>query len=279
MRRQEAKSVVAPVVSQTELDQSLVVHELMHRHQFDRGDVQGLQVLDHHRVRHTGVGAPEFLGNPGMVLRHALDVRLIDDCLVVRGARRMVGAPVKERVDHHTGHGVAQRVDHRRGATGGGVIGVQVVGIQRLTEIEVAVEGLAVRVQEQLAGVTAQSGGGVPRPVHPEPVALPGGYPGQVGVPHESVDLVEIDPGLMAGVVDQTQLHVIGHLGEHREVGARAVIGRAQGVRGAGPDGGLHGFACHGSTLSADRTSRGGCHHQPVAAPIWRPSSGVRVRM
>ena len=40
-----------------------------------------------------GVGAAQFLGDAGMGLRHALDVGLVDDGLVVRRARRAVGRP------------------------------------------------------------------------------------------------------------------------------------------------------------------------------------------
>ena len=109
----------------------------------------------------------------------------------VRGARS--DCPVEERVDHHAGHGVAQRVDHRRGAAGREVVGLQVVGEQRLGEVEVAVEGLAVRVEQQLARIAAVTRRGIPRPVHPEAVALTGGDGGQVAVPDVAVDLVEVD--------------------------------------------------------------------------------------
>ena len=51
-------------------------------------------------------------------------------------------------------------------------VGVQVVGEQRLGEVEVAVEGLAVRVEQQLARIAAMTRRGIPRPVHPEAVAL-----------------------------------------------------------------------------------------------------------
>ena len=90
VRREEAEGVVAPVVSQPEIEQPVVVQELVHRHQLDRRHVQRLQVVDDHRVRQPGVGAALFLGDAGMGLGHALDVRLVDDRLVVRacsGAR------------------------------------------------------------------------------------------------------------------------------------------------------------------------------------------------
>ena len=149
-----------------------------------------------------------------MRLGHTLDVSLVNDRLVIRDARGVVGTPVEERVDHDAGHGVAERIDHRRSAAGGGILGVQVVGIQRLTEVEIAVEGLAVRVQQKLAGVAPVAVGRVPRSVHPIPIALPGRDGRQVGVPDETVDLVEFDPGLVVVVVDQTEFHPVGHFGE-----------------------------------------------------------------
>ena len=161
VRREEAEGVVAPVVSQSEVEQPMVVHELVHRHQFDRGDVERLEVVDDHRMREARVGAAQFLGDAGMGLRHALDVRLVDDGLVIRRARRAVGCPVEERVDHDAGHGVAQRVDHRRRRRPPPrSSAVQVVGEQRLGEVEVAVEGLAVRVEQQLARIAAVPGRG-----------------------------------------------------------------------------------------------------------------------
>ena len=130
----------------------------MHRHEFDRGDIELLKMLNHRRMGQSGVGAAQVLRYRRMGLGHALDVGLVDDRLVVGGARCMVGPPLEERVDHHAGHGVPQRVDPRRDPAAGRIVGFEVIGVERLGEIEVAVEGFAVRVEEQLAGVAAQSG-------------------------------------------------------------------------------------------------------------------------
>jgi hypothetical protein len=43
---EEADRVVAPVVAQALLDQEVVVDELVHGQQLDRGDAEPLQVLD-----------------------------------------------------------------------------------------------------------------------------------------------------------------------------------------------------------------------------------------
>ena len=64
VRRQVADRVVAPVVGQPAIAQRRVLHELVHRQQFDRRDAQALQVLDRLGVRHPGVGAAQ--GRSGM---------------------------------------------------------------------------------------------------------------------------------------------------------------------------------------------------------------------
>ena len=50
VRGEEADGVVAPVVAQAPLRQVAVVHELVHRHQLDRGHAEPLEVRDHRRV-------------------------------------------------------------------------------------------------------------------------------------------------------------------------------------------------------------------------------------
>ena len=87
VRCEESEGVVAPVVSQAQVQQPAVVHELMHRHQFDRGDIQRFEMIDDRRVSQAGVGAAERFGDSGMGLGHPLDVRLVDHRLVIRPAR------------------------------------------------------------------------------------------------------------------------------------------------------------------------------------------------
>ena len=53
----------------------MVVHELVNRHQLDRGDVQRFQVVDDRRMAQAGIGPAEFLGDARMRLGHAPDVR------------------------------------------------------------------------------------------------------------------------------------------------------------------------------------------------------------
>ena len=99
MRREEADRVVAPVVRQALVDQVGVVDELVHRHQLDRGDAELGEVLDDRRVARSPAYVPRISsGTPGWVIGEALDVRLVDDRLVVlvaaadgRGPSRRTG--------------------------------------------------------------------------------------------------------------------------------------------------------------------------------------------
>ena len=246
VRREEAEGVVAPVVAQALVEQRGVLDELVHRHQLDRGHAELLQVGGDRRVRETGVRPALLLRHVGVQLREALDVRLVDEGLVVGDGEAAVALPVEERVDHHA-------VRHVRG----GVVVVlavlltEVVGEQRLVPLDVAAGRLGVGVEEQLVGVAAQAVLGVPRAVDAVAVALAGLHGRDVAVPHVGVDLGDLELRLdeLAGVVgvglEQAQLDALGDLAEDREVGAAAVERRAEGVRRARP-----GFR-HGSTLPA----------------------------
>ena len=181
-------------------------------------------------MRDAGIGAAHPLGNVRVQLGQTLDVCLVDDGVGVFVVRRAVVAPVEERVDHH-------RLRHaRRGVVVVAAVGVaEVVAEQRLVPLEVAVDGFRVRVDQQLVRVAPVPGGRVVGPVHPVAVALTGFDGRQKAVPDEAVHLVQRHPGLGAVGVEEAQLHLLGDLAEYREVGARAVVGRAQRVGLAGP--------------------------------------------
>src|SRR5215218_9685155 len=72
--------------------------------------------------------------------------------------------------------------------------------------------------------------------MHAVPVPLPGLDAGDEGVPHEAVDLGEVDALLGSVVLDEAQLDALGDLGEEREVDPGAVVRRTEGVGLAGPD-------------------------------------------
>ena len=69
------------------------------------------------------------------------------------------------------------------------------------------------------------------------PIAIPLARPdaGQITVPGVASHLWEVDPGLVAALVEEAQLDSLRDALEDREVGAAVVSGRAQRVRLAGP--------------------------------------------
>ncbi len=101
VRGQEPDRVVAPVVAQTTLNEPVVVHELVHRQQLDRGHPEPLQVLDERWMGEAGVGAAELGRHVGMLERGPLDVDLVDDGVLPRCAQLAVAGPFEEGVDDH----------------------------------------------------------------------------------------------------------------------------------------------------------------------------------
>ena len=207
VRREEPDRVVAPVVAQSALDQPVVVDELVHRHQLDRGDAELLQVLDHRRVPDRAVGAAQFLGDARVPHRQTLDVRLVDDRVVVRDPRQRVVAPVEVRVDHDA-------LGHEPGRVAGGhpVRAVQLVAVQRRVPLDLPVDRLRVWVEQQLVRVEPVPAARLVPPVHPVPVPLAGLDAGQVPVPDERVDLVQLDAPFLTVGVEQAQLDAVSGL-------------------------------------------------------------------
>ena len=97
---QVGDGVVAPVVVQAQLVEAVVVDELVDRHQLDGGDPERCEVVDHGRMGHAGVGAPQLGGHVGVGVAEALDVGLVDHRLVPRGAGMVIVAPVEVGVGH-----------------------------------------------------------------------------------------------------------------------------------------------------------------------------------
>ena len=226
---------------------------MVDRHQLDRVDAQRLQVLDDRGMGDRGVGAARLLGDVGMGFGQALDVGLVDDGVGVLVVRWPVGAPVEVRVDHH-------RLRHaRRGVVVVAAVRVaEVVAEQRLIPVEGSVDGLGVRVQQQLVGVAALAAGRIVGAVHAVAVPLARLDVGHEPVPDESIDLGQRDPGLGSVRVEQAQLDPLGHLAEQGEVGARAVIGGAQRIGLAPPHFRLTRFGPTGLQLAGGMTAGAG---------------------
>ena len=185
----------------------------MDREQLDGGHAERVEVLDDGGVRHAGVRAAQLFRDSGMAPGQPFDVRLVDDRLVPRPARIAVGAPVEKRIDDH-------RLRHEYGAVG-------LVGEECVVPLHLAIDGFAVRIEQQFCRVAAMSRVRFPRPMHPIAVALPRPDVRQIAVPDEAGSLRQVDARLRRFVIEQTKLHARRHFGEEREVRPRAVVGRA----------------------------------------------------
>ena len=222
VRGQEGDRVVTPVIRQAAVREPSLGHELVHRHQLDRGDAQPRQVLDHGRMGQPGVGAALPRRHQRMAQREAAHVRLVDEGLVIRGPRRLVVAPVERRVDDHVPRHVRGAV---RGADGRAV--VHPVGVQRLMPAQLALDGLAVRVEQELRRIAPVPQFRLVGTVYPVAVPLAGPDSRQVAMPDEAIHLGQRDPGLRApgrglavARLGQAQLDGRRHLGEQGEIGA-----------------------------------------------------------
>ncbi len=230
VRREESDRVVAPVVGQSLLLEGVILNELVHGHQLDRGHPEPAEVLDRRGVRDRAVRAAQLLGNVRMQLGEALDVCFVDDRLVVRRTRMTVAVPVEEWIDDHRAHHVRSRVVVVETAV------LEAVVEQRLVPVDGALDRLGVGVEQQFGRVAPRAILRFVRPVDPEPVPLAGVHAGQVGMPDEAVHLRQVHPGFLAGGVEQAHFHPLADLGEQGEVRAGSVEGGTQGVRRTGPD-------------------------------------------
>ena len=225
-------------------------------------------------VRQAGVRPALLLRHVGVQLGEALDVRLVDEGLVVGDGGAAVALPVEERVDDHA-------VGHvRRGVVVvAGVLVAEVVGEERLVPVDLAGRGLGVGVEEQLVGVAALALVGVPRAVDAVAVALAGLHGRDVAVPDVGVDLGDLEPRLGEGAevvgvgVEQAQLDALGDLAEQGEVRAGAVEGGTQGVGSAGPGLG------HALKLPATRrkSRRGPSDGVGAVTAVTAPTRGQRL--
>ena len=99
VRGEEVQGVVAPVVGEPVLQQARLGREGVDREQLDARHAQREEVLDHRRMRQTGVRAVESRRHIGMPLRHALEVALVDHGPVHRHPGLGDPAPIESAVD------------------------------------------------------------------------------------------------------------------------------------------------------------------------------------
>ena len=105
-RREEVGGVVAPVVDEPALDEIAIVEEGLDRHQFDGGDAELLEMLDHARIAKARERPAQWRRDILADRGHALDVRLIDDRFGPRAPGVAVAAPGDGSIDDLTHFGM-----------------------------------------------------------------------------------------------------------------------------------------------------------------------------
>ena len=150
---EETERVVAPVVRQAAAHQRRFADEVLHRHEFDRGDAERSQVRDCSRVRKPGEGAAQLGRHIGVLLGEAAHVQLVDDGVGPADRRRAVAGPI-EIVVHD------DRLRHERSRVAivaGQVTATLRISEHRVVEYQVAVERQCVRIDQQLVRIEARS--------------------------------------------------------------------------------------------------------------------------
>ena len=224
-RREERQRVVTPVVRQLLLDQHAVVDQAVDRQQFDGGDAEPLEMIDHRGRRQPAIGAAQARRHVLALLREALDVGLVDDGVLPGnvGAQHLAAAPVEGLVDHdglrHAARIVAP-VERQILARAAGA-----VGEMRVAPHQPAGEPPCIGIEQQLVGVEAVAALGRIGAVNAIAVKLSGRYVVEIAVPDVLGALRQFDPLELAAAqaVEQAKLDLLRVGREQRKVGAPSV--------------------------------------------------------
>src|SRR6266550_668295 len=189
------------------------MNKLVDRHELDSRDAQRLKVLDHGRMRNPGIRAAQLLLNIWMRTRHSLHVRFIDDRFVQRRFRGTVIAPLEIRVVHH-------RSEDVRSAVGGvdGILVAEFVRVAGWVPPDLSLYRSGVWIQQQLARVAARASLRRIWTSDAVAIALAGLDVGQVRMPRERVDLLQGHSAFLSFVIEQTEVHRLGHLAVESKV-------------------------------------------------------------
>ena len=151
VRGEEPDGIVPPVVAEPLVEQMLGMDELVDGQELDGGDPEHLQMLDGRRRGHPGIFAPLILGDLRVPLGESLDVDLVDHRVVPGMAESPVVAPVEVRVrDYAARHEWgAVRATRRQ------VVLVQLVRIDGLVPLRVALDGAGIGIEQELGCIAA----------------------------------------------------------------------------------------------------------------------------
>ena len=174
-----------------------LVNESMDRHELDRGDAEGLKVLDDGAVRHAGERAPLRIVEGRVAHRVAANVCLVEHGFAPRQARAFFRGRLALRGD--------DTAWYESGA-------VEIVVVKNcVVPSELTGEPPAVRVNQQLFRIAAQAPVPIIGPVHAIPVQLPRLAARQIAEPYAVIIANEVEAaGRRAAGIEQAQLDAFG---------------------------------------------------------------------
>ena len=205
--REEADGLIAPVVAQAARDQKAVIDKGLHGHEFNGGDAQPHQMLQHRVGAKAQHGAAQRRGHARMQGGQALDMGLVDHRVGQRGLGCRILAPLKGGVGHH-------RFGHGKGTVAGvkGQVGARaahLVAHQRIRPPEPPLQRAGIGVKQQLVGVEAVPGLGLIGTMGAKPVKRARHQARHALMPDVAIALAERQArGFLAPVGrEQAQLH------------------------------------------------------------------------
>ena len=228
--REEADRIVAPEVPEPALLQMAVLHEGMHRHQFDRRNADPVQVFDRLGMAERREGAADIVGQHRVAHRPAADMRFIDHRLRPGGHRPL-------RLGEDVGTDDA-RLGHEGGAVALVLPEIRIVAasdriaVERIVPGEGADEFTRIGVEQQLRIVEAVTVHRVERAADAIAVELAGLHARDMAVPDAVGAFGQRDAlGLLAAVLgEEAERDAFGMVGKQREIGALGVRRGAEGI-------------------------------------------------
>ena len=231
---EEGHRVVAPVVAQAALDQMPIIDKRVDRQQFNCGDPETLEMIDHCGGGQAAIRSAPCRRHVLAQLREAFDVRFINNRVAPGNGGPAFFAPGEGFVHNHTLRHTARivaPVEREIGACAAGA-----VAEMRIAPDESSRELLCIRINKQFVRVEAQSTLGVIGAMHPIAIELPRGHIAQVAVPDilcafRQRYALDLAPTM---AIEEAQFDFFGVRRKQREICSAPVPSCSQRMRRAG---------------------------------------------
>jgi hypothetical protein len=214
----------------------MVVDKLMNRKQLHRRHSEVLEVVNHSRVRHGGIGAADFFRDVRVQLRKSFDMHFIDDGLKERSLGWSVVLPIEVGVDHHGfGHESVIRTSVNCVVV---VRIVKVVWIDFIAPYNVSIDGSGVRIDQEFVGIESVSTVRIVGTMHPESILRSRHDIRNPAMPDVMSTLKELDSARrrFGSVFENTDFDLFRVFRKESEIGAFTCPGGAQRVGETWPE-------------------------------------------